>query len=69
MAEYDVSTDEAIMSSTITSGLVALSGAIVTASTGGLSSLGSPGSVLAGVTVFGTTWVLSYTGMKGYLPF
>ncbi len=64
-----VSTKTALISSTITSGLVTASYAGAKYFFGGVESLGAASVAPAGLTVFGATFFLSFAGMKGWLPF
>ena len=64
-----VSQSEALISSTLTSGIVAISHGTAHYIAGGPETLTDPVVMIAGSTVFATTWILSYTGMQGYLPF
>jgi hypothetical protein len=64
-----VSQREALKSSTLTSGIVAASHGTAHYIAGGSQTLTDPVVMIAGTTVFATTWILSYTGMQGYLPF
>lgn len=64
-----VSTRRALISSTATASGVGLSHGVTHYVVEGSQSLSTPGVQAAGVAVFGTTFALSYLGMKGKLPF
>jgi hypothetical protein len=64
-----VSTKTALISSTITAGLVTASYAGAKYVFEGTESLGAASVAPAGLTVFGATFALSFAGMKGWLPF
>lgn len=64
-----VSTKTALISSTITAGLVTTSYTGAKYVFGGPSSLQAASVTPAGLTVFGATFILSFAGMKGWLPF
>lgn len=64
-----VSQSEALISSGLTSGIVAASHGSAHYLAGGPETLTDPVVMVAGTTVFATTFVLSYTGMRGLLPF
>lgn len=64
-----VSTKTALVSSTLTAGLVTVAYAGAEFVFGGFGVL-QPGSVVpTGLTVFGATFAVSFAGMKGLLPF
>jgi len=64
-----VSQSKAITSSTITAALVSLSHGAAHYLLEGATTLTDPVVMTAGATVFTATWILSYTGMQGLLPF
>jgi len=64
-----VSQSEALISSGLTSFIVSASHGSAHYLAGGPKTLTDPVVMIAGTTVFATTFVLSYTGMRGYLPF
>lgn len=59
----------AIISSTLTAGLVSASHGATHYLVEGSQSLSTPGVMAAGGVVFAVTWIISYGGMRDLLPF